>query len=70
MPNNSMGIEIGFHMLPNLSHWPPLSHVHPAAGTLAKAGVNIAHFALGRHHSGGEALGVLTVDQQLSQVRS
>ena len=29
---------------------------------LAKAGVNIAHFGLGRHAVGGEALGVLTLD--------
>ena len=36
-------------------------------GALAKAGVNIAHFGLGRHAVGGKALGVLTVDQAISE---
>lgn len=31
-------------------------------GVLGKAGINIAHFGLGRHKVGGDALGVLQVD--------
>ena len=36
--------------------------LHRITTVLAKAGVNIAHFGLGRHAAGGDALGVLTVD--------
>jgi D-3-phosphoglycerate dehydrogenase len=33
---------------------------------LSRASINIAHFGLGRHAVGGEALGVLTLDSPIT----